>query len=111
VVVDDLHVFRAAGTPAKAEPELVIDADAVLPGPISSCRSLRRATRSNAWKRGTSQPWASVSVSAHRNDRIMPLHSSFTQNNWSMQLLEAGQLTDSHLLTLAVHRDGQLVDL
>jgi len=34
-VVDDLHVFRAAGTPAKAEPELVIDADAVLPSTIS----------------------------------------------------------------------------
>jgi len=38
VVINDLNTFRAAVRPEKAEPVLVVDADAVLAGPIAPQR-------------------------------------------------------------------------
>src|SRR5581483_8948354 len=35
VVIDHLDVFGSGGGPLEADPELVIDSDAVLPGPIT----------------------------------------------------------------------------
>ena len=35
MVIDDLDIFRASSRPAEAHPKLVVQANAVLPGPIS----------------------------------------------------------------------------
>jgi hypothetical protein len=35
VVVDDLNVFRPSGCPSKADPPLLVDADAVVAGAIT----------------------------------------------------------------------------
>jgi hypothetical protein len=35
VIVHDLYVFRACGSPSKADPVLIVHPDAVLPGPLS----------------------------------------------------------------------------
>jgi hypothetical protein len=35
VVVDDLNVFRTGGCPSKADPPLLVDADAVVAGAIT----------------------------------------------------------------------------
>jgi hypothetical protein len=60
VVIDDLDIFRVSANPAKADTELIVDADAVLPGgtrknssdPAACTRlSLRRATDSIFTKR------------------------------------------------------------
>jgi hypothetical protein len=35
MVIDDLDIFRTSSRPAEAHPKLVVQANAVLPGPIS----------------------------------------------------------------------------
>jgi hypothetical protein len=94
VVINDLNVFRAAVRPEKAEPVLVVDADAVLADPIASQRFQTVARRNSqifqplgdlelpqfaaghpldGLEAGYGPTAREGFVSAHRNDRIMAL--------------------------------------